>query len=748
MSGYVAKIAVSSATYWIDRPYEYKVPDELRSNASAGMRVYVPFSRSNRRTEGIILSISQGDTEKLKTIESILDESPILTADQIKLALFMRERFFCTVYDAVKAMLPVGLWLNENGSTRINDKTQEFIKLEISAEEALELAEEKSAKAKKQAYVLRELADFGELPSRELMLFTGCTKAVLNALVSSGYCSAIRKETFRRPAFFAGELSPLPRLNSEQSNAYEGIKKQLEEEKASVALLQGITGSGKTCVYISLIADVLSKGKTAILLVPEIALTPQMLQTFSSYFGNDIAVLHSSLTAGERYDEWKRAKQGKAKLVIGTRSAVFAPVENLGIIIIDEEQEDTYKSENNPRYNASDIAKYRCYKSGCMLLLGSATPNVSSRYFAETGKYSFYRIDSRYNEMNLPKVKIVDLKEELRNGNAGNISSYLKKELRANIERGEQSILFLNRRGAHKLVTCGECGYIYKCPNCSVSLTYHSINNRLICHYCGHTQKLDAKCPDCGGILKYVGAGTQLVEKELNELFPDVPVIRMDADVLSKSCTHEQVFEKFRNENIPIMIGTQMVTKGLNFENVTLVGVISADQSLYTGDYRAAEKTFSLITQVIGRGGRGEKQGRAVIQTFTPANETITQAAAQNYDDFYNSEITVRQLNDAPPFSDIICITASGEAEARVIEACECIKRMLKQKLINSGNIDILGPTPLNVVRVNNRFRYRIIIRCNANGEIRRAVSETIVLCNTEKNFRGISFYADSDPSE
>ena len=748
MSGTVAKIAVSSATYWIDRPYEYKVPDELCSKAAAGMRVHVPFSRGNRRTEGIILSIARGETEKLKSIESILDESPIITEDQIKLALFMRERFFCTVYDAVKAMLPVGLWLNESGSTRINDKTQEYLKLEISAEEALALAEEKSAKAKKQALVLRELADFGELPSRELMLFTGCTKAVLNALVSSGYCSTTRKETFRRPAFFAGELSPLPVLNAEQSRAYEGIKKQLECREPSVALLQGVTGSGKTSVYISLIDDVISKGKSAILLVPEIALTPQMLQTFSSFFGNNIAVLHSNLTAGERYDEWKRAKQGRAKLVIGTRSAVFAPIENLGIIIIDEEQEDTYKSENNPRYNAADIAKYRCYKSGCLLLLGSATPCVSSRYFAEKGKYSFFRLDSRYNEMNLPEVKIVDLKEELRNGNAGNISSYLKKELQVNIEHGEQSILFLNRRGAHKLVTCGECGYIYKCPNCSVSLTYHSFNNRLICHYCGYTQKPDSKCPECGGILKFIGAGTQLVEKELNDIFPEVPVIRMDADVLSKSCTHEQVFEKFRNENIPIMIGTQMVTKGLNFENVTLVGVISADQSLYTGDYRAAERTFSLITQVIGRGGRGEKQGRAVIQTFTPANETITQAAAQNYDDFYNSEIIIRQLNDAPPFSDILCITASGETESRVVESCACIKRMLTELLKDSGNIDILGPTPLNVVRVNNRFRYRIIIRCNANSEIRRAVSQTIVLCNKEKKFRGISFYADSDPGE
>lgn len=750
MPGLVAKVAVSAATYWIDKPYDYEVPDGLRVRACPGCRVFVPFSRGNRRSEGIILSVAEGETSGLKSIESVIDDSPVLTPSQIQMVLFMRERFFCTVYDAVKTVLPTGMWISDSGTTRVNDKTIEIVKLEINSEEALELAEQKSKKARQQANLLREIAAFGELPSRELLLFTGASRTSLKALISEGYVSTYLRESFRRPVDYCPQILPLPVLNDEQNTAFEGISRLRKENKAAVALLQGVTSSGKTSVYIRLIAEVISEKKTAVLLVPEIALTPQMLQTFSSYFGDDIAVLHSSLSVAERYDEWKRAKQGKAHLVIGTRSAVFAPVENLGIIIIDEEQEDTYKSENSPRYNAHDIAKYRCLKSGCVLLLGSATPRVTSRFYAQTGVYSYFRLDRRYNEMQLPDVHVVDMKTELRKGTPGNISTYLKEELKTNIDNSEQAILFLNRRGAHKLVTCGECGYIYSCPNCSVSLTYHSVNDRLICHYCGYTRKVDKMCPECGGILKYIGAGTQLLEQELHELFPNTEVTRLDADVISRTVTHEQVFDKFRNENIPVMIGTQMVTKGLNFENVTLVGVISADQSLYTGDYRANEKTFSLITQVVGRGGRGSKKGRAVIQTYTPKNETVIQASRQNYDEFYESEIEIRRICNTPPFSELFCITASGESEARVRESCEWIKKRLGFLLKDEEGLSFLGPTPLNVVKVSNRFRYRVNIKCPPSSaqKVRKAVALTSVECNKNKEFRGVSFYADSDPGD
>ena len=743
----VAKIAVSAAPYWIDKPYEYAVPDDLLGRVQPGIRVAVPFSAGNRRSEGIVLALSdKAEYEKLKDISEVLDTEPVLTQQQIQLALFMRERFFCTVYDAVRAILPAGLWFDRDGRRRVSDKTVETIRLTVPAREALDTAEAMQKNAPAQARILRELAPYGEMPLRELLLFTGCERKTVKKLISTGLAESIKREVFRIPEFSAGDRLKMPVLNDEQQSAFEGLDMLASSGKAAVSLLEGVTGSGKTSVYIRLIDSVLKRGKSAILLVPEIALTPQMLYTFSSYFGDDIAVLHSSLSPGERYDEWKRLKTGRAHVAIGTRSAVFAPVDNLGIIIIDEEQEDTYRSENNPRYDARDVAKYRCFKNSCLLVLGSATPDLVSRYCAESGRYSRFVLRRRYNEMKLPEVKIIDLKNELRRGNEGSISVPLRTELLENLERGEQSILFLNRRGAHKLVTCGECGFVYKCPHCSVSLTYHSVNRRLICHYCGYTRRVDEVCPDCGGILKYIGAGTQLVEEELHSLFPGTEILRMDADVLSGSMTHEQVFERFRAENIPIMIGTQMVTKGLNFENVTLVGVLSADQSLYSGDFRAAERTFSLITQVIGRSGRGQKAGRAVIQTFTPSSEVIRQAARQDYDAFYQSEIILRKLQDSPPFSDLLSVTASGAEERAVVDACRFVKNRLCFLLGQKEKTEFLGPTPLTVVRVNNRFRYRIIIKCRSDSAIRNAVSGVITECSTDKRFRGISFYADNDP--
>ena len=743
----VAKIAVSAAPYWIDKPYEYAVPDDLLGRVQPGIRVAVPFSAGNRRSEGIVLALSnKAEYEKLKDISEVLDTEPVLTQQQIQLALFMRERFFCTVYDAVRAILPAGLWFDRDGRRRVSDKTVETIRLTVPAREALDIAEAMQKNAPAQARILRELAPYGEMPLRELLLFTGCARTTVKKLISTGLAESIKREVFRIPEFSAGDRLKMPVLNDEQQSAFEGLDMLASSGKAAVSLLEGVTGSGKTSVYIRLIDAVLKRGKSAILLVPEIALTPQMLYTFSSYFGDDIAVLHSSLSPGERYDEWKRLKTGRAHVAIGTRSAVFAPVDNLGILIIDEEQEDTYRSENNPRYDARDVAKYRCFKNSCLLVLGSATPDLVTRYCAESGRYSRFVLRRRYNEMKLPEVKIIDLKNELRRGNEGSISVPLRTELLENLERGEQSILFLNRRGAHKLVTCGECGFVYKCPHCSVSLTYHSVNRRLICHYCGYTRRVDEVCPDCGGILKYIGAGTQLVEEELHSLFPGTEILRMDADVLSGSMTHEQVFERFRAENIPIMIGTQMVTKGLNFENVTLVGVLSADQSLYSGDFRAAERTFSLITQVIGRSGRGQKAGRAVIQTFTPSSEVIRQAARQDYDAFYQSEIILRKLQDSPPFSDLLSVTASGAEERAVVDACRFVKNRLCFLLGQKEKTEFLGPTPLTVVRVNNRFRYRIIIKCRSDSAIRNAVSGVITECSTDKRFRGISFYADNDP--
>ncbi len=749
MGGKFAKIAVSEVTYWVDKPYDYRIPAELTDSVLPGMRVYVPFSRGNRRAEGIVLSVSEKcDYSSVKSIISVLDEKPVLTSEQLDLAFWMRERFFCTVYEAVRAILPAGLWFSGDGKRKTRDKMSEYVRLSVSAEEAYELARQKEKRAPQQAAVLSLLSAVYEGQVAEVRTLTGASRASIKALVEAQVLEFFHKETFRRPQFRVGESRALPELDSDQQRAYEGLCSLCEKDKAAAALLFGVTGSGKTSVYIKLIARVLSRGKSVLLMVPEIALTPQMLETFSSYFGENIAVLHSSLSVAERYDEWKRVKNGSARLVIGTRSAVFAPTEDLGLIIIDEEQEDTYKSESSPRYHARDVAKYRCARQGALLLLGSATPDVCSMYAADTGSYSFFTLPKRYNRMALPEVKIVDMKRELRSGNDSCISSFLRQELQENISRGEQSILFINRRGASKLITCGECGYVYSCPHCSVSLTYHSARSRLQCHYCGYSQRLASVCPDCGGELRFTGDGTEKIQQQLSELFPETEILRVDTDTVSEAGSHDALLSRFRQEHIPIMVGTQMVTKGLNFEDVTLVGVLNADQSLYCGDYRASERTFSLITQVVGRSGRAAKSGRAIIQTFTPENQVIRFAAEQDYMGFYRQDIDMRRVQKCPPFTQLITLTVTGGDESVVLRCCNEIKRLLHHALGSRLNTDVLGPAPYPVVKVAGKYRYKLILRCLPDREVRMVVSKTLIHSNTNKEFRGVAVYADMNPLE
>ena len=749
MPNHVAKIAVSAATYSIDRPYDYLIPEEFSAAVCVGTRVEVPFGKANRSSEGVVLSLeSDSELASLKSIRRVLDRENVLSEQQIKLALFMRERFFCTVYDAVRAMLPAGLWFDQQGKRKANDKTIEIATLALSGDEAEALVEAKRMRSPQQSALLELLCCFETLPTRDMLLHTGAKRPSLNALVKAGAITLSEREVYRRPEMKKVESAPLPELNLAQKQAFEGLGGLMASGRANAALLFGVTGSGKTSVYIHLISDALLKGKSAVLLVPEIALTPQMLETFSSHFGDQVAVLHSSLSVGERYDEWKRIKRGEAHLVIGTRSAVFAPVSDLGVLIIDEEQEETYQSENTPRYDAREVAKFLCARSGALLLFGSATPQIASMYAARKGIYSYFELKERYNEKELPAVEIVDMKRELRRGNGSDISSILRDELQRNLDSGEQSILFINRRGTNKLVSCGECGYTYRCPNCSVSLTYHSAKRRLMCHYCGYSRRVDSACPSCGGELKFIGSGTQRVEEELHELFPGVEVLRMDTDTVTPVGSHEKLLDEFRDRNIPIMVGTQMVTKGLNFENVTLVGVISADQSLYSGDYRAGERTFSLITQVVGRSGRGSKSGRAVIQTFTPENQTIRQAAVQDYEDFYASEIELRRLQKAPPLLDRYTVTASGQSEEQVEWASRYLFDLLTLSAREIGGTSVLGPAPLPVYRVNNRYRYRVHMSGNQSAAIRRAISAAIISCSSDKRFRGVTIFADHDPGD
>ena len=821
----IAKIAVAAATYAIDRPFDYLVPDELIGTLTPGMRVAVPFGNGNRVSDGIVLFCAeQGVPEKpkLKTILSQLDANPVFDGEFLQLALWMRDRYFCTVYDAARIMLPAGLWFDlkdcwkiasgvdrerayeaagqsehtrhlvellfandgwaelgqihlafgtadpnpairvlkekgiiekETSAVRgVGDKTELIAELAMSPEEALALTAQKRRRAPLQYSAVETLCSVGTVSAKELCYFTGASLQTLRALERAGVLVLSKREVFRRPALPEVSCPPEITLNDQQEAAFRGILNLCREDKPSAALLYGVTGSGKTLVYIKLIRELQKQGKSVIILVPEIALTPQMMERFAVHFGNSLALLHSSLSSGERYDEWKRIRNGEATVVVGTRSAIFAPVRNLGAIILDEEQEPTYKSEQTPRYHARDVAKYRCAKNNALLLLGSATPTVETMYFARTGQYKLFEMPLRYNEHVLPCVEIVDLKQELRKGNGGCISGKLCAELEKTIRNGEQAILFLNRRGTSRTVTCAECGEIPNCPRCSVKLTYHSANNRMMCHYCGHSQVLPKACPECGGVLTFAGAGTQKAEEELAQKLPGIEILRMDADTVTATNSHEAILEKFRKKKIPILLGTQMVAKGLDFENVTLVGVLAADQSLYTEDYRAGERTFSLLTQVVGRSGRGRKEGRAVIQTYTPENDVILCAAKQDYEAFYQQEIGMRRVRENPPFGDLLMIHASGLEETAVLRSCtllrDALNEALKQPEYSGYSYRLLGPAPAAVVKVNNRYRYRLVLHIENSREVRRLIAHLLRKALTDRQNKNISFFADFDPQD
>ncbi len=814
-----AQVALSDAIYAIDKPYDYLVPDALADTLLPGMRVIVPFGGGNRRTDGIVLALRKSvPAPGLKTIHTLLDETPVLDEKGLKLALWMRERYFCTVYDAVKAMLPAGLFfalrdhysvsdgidketayasagrseamrgvldlvyscggtaelsqirlafgtkdpvpalkqLTEKGiltvqtsaSRGVGDKTEQVVSLAVPAEEALSGVTPRRKSAPLRYAVVELLATVGAASAKELCYFTGASSATLRSLSKSGLVALDSREVLRRVEVGAVAPAGPVVLNRDQQIACDGLDSLAAAEKSAAALLYGVTGSGKTQVYIQLIQNVLARGKSAMVLVPEIALTPQLLQIFTAHFGDSIAVLHSSLRAGERYDEWKRIKNGSAQVVIGTRSAVFAPLSHIGLIVLDEEQEYSYKSENNPRYHTREIAKYRCVQHNALLVLASATPSVETTYYAKQGIYHSFTLTTRYNEQALPRVLIADMKNELRAGNGTCVSGLLRDEISRNLTAGEQTILFLNRRGANRMVSCGECGEVPLCPRCSVHLTYHSANGRLMCHHCGHSQRLPDACPVCGGGFQFIGVGTQKLQGELEELFPGTEIIRMDADTVSAAQSHEKLLGRFQEKRVPILLGTQMVAKGLDFENVTLVGVIAADLSLYVDDFRAAERTFSLLTQVIGRAGRGARTGRAVIQTYTPDHEVIRFAAAQDYDSFYDQEIGLRRLCHYPPYCDVIVLTTSGVDESAVLRTCMRLRAGLEAALGDQPeqSLQILGPAPAAVAKVNNRYRYRLTVLGQNTKPLRRLISQLLHAVHQDKNSRGVSVFADPDP--
>ncbi len=809
----IAKVAVDAANFAIDKPYSYYFPQQM--HLEPGMRVQIPFGRSNRRTEGIVLALEEGQQEELKAVERCMDGTPVLSPIMLRLAVFLTERYFCTFYDAIRTMLPAGLWLQgkdtfsltedrtwqehpprkseaiaflqclldlggsadstevrERWNTdcdfdatvayllrkkwislrtdyyrRTSDKTEQMVTLAASSEEAMAFAAQRPKSALMQRSVLELMRSVGCASVKDVCYFTGASAATVRRLAQMGYLALSERPVLRcreiKPVALDGPLV----LNQEQQAAFEGLSGQMSSVDPGAALLYGITGSGKTSVYIKLIQQCIDQGKQAILLVPEIALTPQLLGLMAAYFDQQVAVLHSSLPSAERYDQWKRVKFGEAKVVVGTRSAVFAPCPNPGLIILDEEQEHSYKSENTPRYAAKDIALWRGLKEHALVLFGSATPSVETMYLARTGKYRLYRLEHRYNGKELPAVQIVDMAEELKEGNETSLSLPLQEQIRKTADMGKQTILFLNRRGNSRALVCVSCGEIPECPRCSARLTYHSANERIMCHYCGLSQPAPERCPKCGGPVKRIGTGTQKVQQELTEKFPDLTVDRMDTDTVSAVNTHEKILDQFQQKRTPVLIGTQMVAKGLNLPDVTLVGVLDADLSLYMDNYRSAETTFNMLTQVVGRAGRGNMSGQAIIQTMVPNHRVIQLAAHQDYDGFYELELGLRKIQSSPPFGDIAVVTFTGLDEGSVLRGAvkfrDSLRQCLSQDNYRQEHCEALGPAPCPVPKINYNFRYRLTLRCQMTRPLRILIAHLMRQFSKDRENRGVSVFID-----
>ena len=772
----------------------------------------VPFGAGNRKTEGIVLELQEEETSRqLKAIAHVFDDDVALQPQQKALALWMCRRYFCTFFQAANALFPPGVWnrkaetylpgeLSDEGLSpkklrilaalrqagkpltagelkkllqpedikkelaqlvksghvtvqqqfqqNVREKKITMLRLTLPLEQALGQIGKGTLKERREK-VLRVIHQAGQLPEKEVCYLTGMSTALIRRLVTLGILTAESVQVSRMPKLLKTETPEPISLNEQQQAAFLRLQQLQQSGKPEAALLYGVTGSGKTQVYIRLIQHTLDQGKNAILLVPEIALTPQMLKKFRLYFRDQVAVMHSGLTATQRYDEYCRIQSGKARVVIGTRTAVFSPLDNLGCMIIDEEQEPTYKSESDPRYHAREVAKYRAAQDNCLLLMGSATPSIESYHAAKAGKYHLLTLPQRYQNTPLPATILADMRGQLREGDPSRISRQLLEELQLNRSRGEQSILFINRRGSARMATCIDCGHIPTCENCSVALTYHSRNGRLMCHHCGFSQPMPESCPECGGAhLKLIGSGTQSIEDELQELLPEAQILRMDADTTEGRVSHEKLLDSFAKGKADILLGTQMVAKGLDFDNVTLVGVLEADLSLYCGDYHATERTFSLLAQVVGRAGRRTRPGRAVIQTYTPEHPVIQAAAAQDYDAFYEQEILTRQALKAPPFADQFVFRFGGTDEHTVQQAAQVFAKALATQLAQTPDVEptVLGPVPAPIAKLNKRYFYSVAFRGRATNNSRALVSRMLAAYDRWPGSRSLTVSADIDP--
>ncbi len=746
----IALVAIEQTAYSFDRLYSYLVPEEIKDRNLIGSRVLVPFGRGNTKRQGIILDVTEeADTENLKFIESVIDKEPILSDEMVKMCLWMQEHLFCTYFDAVKVCLPSGISfrVNENGEAvqKMGDNTQKNVRLIISKDELLayNLSE-------KQREVALFISDYESISVKEVLYFTGVSSSVIKTLEKKGVIEAFEKEVYRSPIkdIKKDENPKEIILTDEQSKAYNRLVELYNADKGSAALLYGVTGSGKTSVFLRLVDRVLEDDKGVIIMVPEISLTPQMLSIFSRRYGEKVAVFHSAMSLGQRMDEWKRVKNGEATIVIGTRSAVFAPVRNLAAIIIDEEQEHTYKSEKSPRFHARDLAKFRVSYNNALLVLASATPSLESYSSALSGKYELLKLSSRFGGATLPEVKTVDMRKEMLGGNTSALSLELNTAIYEALEKGNQAIVLLNRRGHNTYISCPSCGYVASCPNCSVSMTYHSANKRVMCHYCGYSEPAREICPSCNnGKLFFMGIGTQRVENELKVAFPEASVLRLDADSTAGRGSMEQLLSDFSKGKYDILLGTQMVAKGLDFPKVSVVGVIGADSAMNSEDYRSFERSFSLLTQVFGRAGRGSVKGMAVIQTTDPESNLIKQAVKQDYDAFFSNEILMRKMTVYPPYCDIVQIGVQSSdrnaAQDTAQKIFANIKNLVKEQYSDIKLI-ILGPTAAAMPKISNNYRFRLIIKTKNSKKLRDMLREAT---NIKLN-RDTSLFIDINPEK
>lgn len=703
----IAEVIIDTSVKSLNKTFDYEIPDDLADKIIVGSRVFVPFGNQKNLEEGIVVKIKEKSDYKIKEIQGLQKEQ--IKSEYIGLAKWMSNRYFCNIAECLKLMLPPGRTAKDV-SKRINEKTVNCFEINKSENEIKEALDNGLIKSEKQRNVLEYLLNNGKSTMSDIQLFNDASLAVVNSLVKKGFVRKEVEKVSRNPFVHKINVKSVDlALTNEQKLAFDSIKDSGEY------LLYGITGSGKTEIYLQLIEKMLKQGKSSIMLVPEISLTPQTIDRFIARFGEEeIAVLHSKLSTGERFDEWNKIKDGKAKIIIGARSAIFAPAQNLGLIVIDEEHDESYQSEASPRYDSIEVAEYLCSKFNIPLVLGSATPSMREFYKAKMGKINLLTLSQRANNSNLPKVEIVDLRNELANGNKTMISYKLQEEIKKNIETKKQTILYFNRRGFSSFLMCQDCGHTFKCNRCDITLTYHKVENKLKCHYCGEEYQIPRECPQCGSKnIKYIGAGTQKLEEQIKELFPMASTIRMDIDTVSKKNSHEMILDKFRKENINILIGTQMVVKGHHFPNVTLVGAIFADTSLNIGDFRANERTFQTLTQVAGRAGRGNDEGRVIIQTFNPENYAIQYSKTQNYDLFYNTEIGIRKQLKYPPFCDIIVIALTGNNERNLVTFSKNIHKYLRDRVINEKfGVLLYSPVQCPIYKIKDKYRMRILIKC------------------------------------